>query len=69
MYGLSFFTEDHEQLTEDKGIALVGVAILAAFVGTFFNSRLLKKVTMKTIRLIVGVMLVGMGLALASGLV
>lgn len=69
VYGVTFFAEDFEKVAQGKGIALIGTATLAAFVGTFLSSRFLKKVTMQTIRRIVGVMLIALGAALASGLV
>lgn len=54
----------------DSGLdRLIIAAALAAFVGSFAGSRLVKKVTMRTLRTLVGVMLVLMGAALAAGLV
>jgi uncharacterized membrane protein YfcA len=69
VYGVSFFAEDFSKATDGKGLALIGTATLAAFVGTYASSRLLKKVTMKTIRLVVEVMLMVLGIVLAVGLV
>lgn len=69
VYGVSFFAKDIGVVAEGKAISLIGVATLAAFVGTFASSRLLKQVTMKMVRRLVGVMLMAVGLALASGLV
>jgi len=69
VYGVTFFAEDFTDISEGNSIALVGVATLAAFVGTYTSSRFLKQVTMKTIRRIVGTLLVAVGLGLASGLI
>ena len=69
VYGVSLFAADFEHVTGGKGMALIGTATLAAFVGTFLSSRFLKKVTMQTIRRIVRAMLITLGVALASGLV
>ena len=52
---------------EDHLMRLVGAASVAAFVGTFAAARLRKKVTIGVVQTIVGVMLVGVGIALASG--
>jgi uncharacterized membrane protein YfcA len=41
---------------------------LAAFVGSFIGTRLMKKVTLRTIQMIVGVMLIVVGAGMASGL-
>ena len=47
----------------------VGAGILAAFCGSYFGSKLVKKVTMKGIQRVVGVMLVLIGTAMAAGIV
>jgi len=69
VYGYIFFAEDFSDISEGNSIALVGVAIVAAFVGTYTSSRFLKQIAMKNVRRGVGIMLVAIGLALASGLV
>jgi len=47
--------------------ALLILATLTAFVGTFLGNRLLRKTTLKTVRLVVSVMLVMVAIALAAG--
>jgi hypothetical protein len=47
---------------------LIAAACAAAFIGAFAGARLMKKVTLATIRTIVGVMLVFVALTLATGL-
>ena len=69
VYGFTFLAEDFSNISESNSVALVGVATLAAFVGTYSSSRFLKQVTMKTIRQLVGIMLVSFGFALAVGLI
>lgn len=69
VYGTSFLAEDFAEVSEGKGIGLVGAAIVAAFVGTAFSSRLLKYVTMAVLRRIIRVMLIVMGVTLGTGLV
>jgi hypothetical protein len=69
VYGVTFFAKDFTDISEGNSIGLVGVATLAAFIGTYTSSMFLKQVTMKTIRQVVGTMLVVIGLALASGLI
>ncbi len=68
VYGATFFADDFTKVSEGNSLALVGAAIVAVFLGTYFSSLLLKSVTMAAIRRVVGVMLVGIALALASGL-
>ncbi len=48
-------------------VLLVICAIIGAWSGSFIGSRLLKKITMKSVRLIIGIMLLSLGAALASG--
>jgi len=66
VYGVSFYTAQFRQLDSNIG-SLVVVAILAAFLGSFLGARLVKKVTLRTIQLIVGAMLVIVGLGIVSG--
>ena len=69
VYGATFFIKDFHQVAEGQALSLIITAILAALVGTYSSSKLLKQVTMDKIRLLVGVMLMVVGLALAIGLV
>ena len=68
VYGFTFFSQDFNEISRGNSLALVGVATVAALIGTYVSSKFLEQVTMKTIRLVVAVMLVAIGLALASGL-
>lgn len=56
-----------EFTSDNMGILIV--AILAAFLGAFIGAKLMKKVTMKGVHLIVGILLVFIGLGLISGIV
>lgn len=68
VYGVAFYTVQFTKL--DAGIGgLVIAATLAAFVGSYLGARLVKKVTLRAIQVIVGVMLVVIGVGMASGLV
>ena len=51
------------------GMGLIIAAILVAFLGSFIGSRLVKKITMRTIQLIVGVLLLLISIALGVGVV
>ena len=68
VYGTTFFLADFDSVAEGNSIQLVGVATVAAFIGTYISSKFLRKITMSTIRTIVGVLLVAIGVALAAGL-
>ena len=66
VYGLSFYTSKFADL---GGIwALVLATTLAAFLGAFMGKRLVKTITLGAIQLIVGIMLVIIGLGMATGL-
>ena len=66
VYGLSFYTSKFADL---GGIwPLVLAATLAAFLGAFMGKRLVKTITLGAIQLIVGIMLVMIGLGMATGL-
>lgn len=66
VYGLGYYSS---RFVELEGVwPLVLSATLAAFGGAFLGTRLLKRITYGTIQLIVGIMLVGIGLGMATGL-
>jgi len=66
VYGLSFYTSKFADL---GGIwELVLAATLAAFLGAFLGTRLIKKITLHTVQIIVGIMLVMIGFGITIGL-
>lgn len=67
IYGTAQLRE-HFALSSSLGPE-IGVGVLAAFCGSFFGSRLVKKVTMQGLQRCVGVMLVLVGGAIAAGIV
>lgn len=56
------------EFTEDNTLLLL-IAIIAAFFGVFVGNKLIKKVTFRTVQLLVSVMLFGIALALSAGLI
>lgn len=69
VYGVTFFSKNFEILKNQVGIGLITAAILVAFLGSFIGSRLVKKITMRTIQLIIGVLLLLISIALGVGVV
>ncbi len=69
VYGFTFFSRDFLAISKSGGAGLIAAASLSAFVGSFAGSRLIKKVTLKTVKLIVGGMLLVLAVALGSGIV
>lgn len=68
VYGLSYFTTNFRAVPSEIA-GLVLSATLAAFLGAFFGKRLLKKVTLRTVQLIVAVCMIAVGGGLATGLI
>jgi uncharacterized protein len=52
-----------------ENLPLITAATISAFLGAFIGNRLMKKVTMRTIQILVSLMLFGIALALGSGLI
>lgn len=69
VYGVTFFSHNFAVLKNKVGIGLVIAATLTAFLGSFIGSRLIRKITMRTIQVVVGVSLFILALALGVGLV
>jgi uncharacterized membrane protein YfcA len=69
VYGITFFSSKTTLFaqSEMRGVLICG--IVAAFVGSYTGTRLVKKVTMRNIQVIVGVMLLLLALLLGSGII
>ena len=67
VYGLGFYSTHFAGISNNTG-GLIIAATIAAFLGAFIGTRLMKKITMRTIQLIVGIMLILVGLGMAGGL-
>jgi len=67
VYGLSIFSKGFETLSTQGGVELVTTATLAAFLGTYIGTRLIKKMTMSIIKQMVGGMLLLLAIALGIG--
>jgi len=68
VYGLTFIGAHAATLADGNGAGLILTASLAAFVGSYFGARLVKSVTLVFIRRVVGVALLALGAAIASGI-
>lgn len=69
VYGIVFFSRHFNTIIEAGGISLIGVVTLAAFLGAFTGKRLMKKVTLRTVQLIVGTGLLVLSAGLITGLI
>jgi len=68
VYGVSYFTASFEALPP-RIVGLVISGTLAAFAGAFIGSRLLKKVTLRTVHIIVAACMIVVGIGLSEGLI
>lgn len=66
VYGIGIFTVQFSVVSGMKWLILT--ATISAFAGAFLGRELLKKVTLKTVQIMVGVMLIFLGFALSVGL-
>lgn len=69
VYGLSFFKQYFDTVSGGQSIMYVVTACLAAFAGSYFGRKFLKKVTLRTVQLIVGLMILVMGVLISLGLI
>ena len=69
VYGLTFFARDVDVMRAQGGFGLVAAGTLAAFAGSFLGARLVKKMTLRTIQIIVGILLSVLSIALGMGVV
>ncbi len=67
VYGTTSFSKNFTALNNQTGIWLVITATLTAFLGSFIGSRLIKKITMHTIKVIVGILLLLVAVVLGVG--
>jgi uncharacterized membrane protein YfcA len=69
VYGAAFFG-GHVVAVKQAGLGgLIIAGTLSAFVGSYLGARLSRTMTLESLHLIVGVMLIGIGVALATGLI
>ena len=69
VYGAVFMTTRFAALNVADGLGLVGTAVAAAFVGSLLGARLLPKVTLRTVRLLVGTLLLLVATGIGTALV
>jgi uncharacterized membrane protein YfcA len=69
IYGTSFFSKYFAAIGNNNSVWMVAAATLAAFAGSFIGRRMLKKVTMRTVQLTVGLLILLMGILLGGGII
>lgn len=68
-YAVLFFIGKQENLLTSGEWPLIVAGIIAAFVGVLIGKRFLHKITMTTVQTLTGVLLLGIALALGSGII
>lgn len=66
VYGASFFGRHFSTIGKDTW-SMVLVAVLSAFAGSFIGRRALKKITLRGIRVTVGILILALALLMGSG--
>lgn len=69
VYGAGFYSTHFDSVRQSGGHTLVAVATLAAFLGSFLGTRLVRKVTMRGLQRFIGVTMLVLSVAIAAGLV
>ena len=69
VYGSTVFQRDAAGLQDPKAQSLLVAATFAAFAGSFLGARLVKKVKLRTVRRLVGALLLLLGLGIGAGVV
>ena len=68
VYGTSFFSRYFTSV-KDESWSLVLVACMAAFAGSFFGRRALKKITLRGVQVTVGILILALAMLLGSGFI
>jgi len=68
VYGISFYVLKFTTISKDM-YGLIFASIIFAFLGSFIGLRLIKKITYRTIQIAVGIMLIIIGVLLASAII
>jgi uncharacterized membrane protein YfcA len=66
---LIIYSSRFEVALKQGNLLLLIVAIISAFLGVFIGNHLLKKITMRTVQIIIGIMLFGIAIGLISGII
>jgi hypothetical protein len=69
IYGATFVTRDIATVMGHDMAWLILAGVIAAFTGSFIGTRLMNKVTLKSVQIIVGVLLLLFSTALGAGLI
>ena len=66
---LIMYSSRFDVALKQGNLSLLLIAIISAFFGVLLGNRLLKKITMRTVQIIIGMMLFGIAIGLISGVI
>jgi uncharacterized membrane protein YfcA len=69
IYGVTFFSQHFSVLGKGGETGLIVAGTIAAWLGSFIGVRLLGKITLRTLQLLVGILLLIFSAALAAGII
>jgi len=68
VYSATFYTASFTHVGNDVWMFVLAATVFA-FIGSFVGSRLVKKITIRTVQYVIGAMLVTVGIGLSAGLI
>lgn len=69
VYGTSFIGDHFSSISDNRSLIMIIVAVLSAFIGSILGRKLLKKVTLRSVQIIVGVLIFAFALFLGLGII
>lgn len=69
VYGSSFFVRHFKAVGDNNVLWMLIIACMSAFAGSVIGRMVLKKITMRTVQLTVGLLILAMGILLGMGIV
>jgi uncharacterized membrane protein YfcA len=69
VYGTSFIGDHFSSISDNRSLIMIIVAVLSAFIGSILGRKLLKKVTLRSVQIIVGVLIFVFAVFLGLGII
>lgn len=69
VYGTSFIGDHFSTINDNRSLIMIIVAVLSAFIGSILGRKLLKKVTLRSVQVIVGILIFAFALFLGLGII
>lgn len=69
VYGTSFIGNHFSSISDNRSLIMIIVAVLSAFIGSVLGRKLLKKVTLRSVQIIVGLLIFVFAVFLGLGII